>query len=127
MSPKLLRTTIGVPIEQNHRIGSDEGSSTVNKGQYQRLVGKLVYLAHTRPEIAYVVTVVSQFMHDPRNRHLQAINKVLQYLKTSPGRELLFKRNEKLKMEVYTVQIMQGLPLIGNPLQDIACSWVEIW
>ena len=61
--------TTGVPIEQNHRIGSHEGSSTVNKGQYLRL-GKLIYLAHTRPDIAYAVSVVSQFMHDPRERHI---------------------------------------------------------
>jgi len=94
--------TTGVPIEQTHRIESDEGSSTVNKGQYQSLVGKLIYLAHTRPDIAYVVSVVSQFMHDPRERHLQAINKILEYLKKSPRRGLLFKRNEKLIMEVYT-------------------------
>ena len=40
-------------------------------------------------------------MHDPRERHLQAVNKILQYLKKSPGRGLLFKRNEKLIMEVY--------------------------
>jgi len=93
--------TTGVPIEQSHRIGS-EGSSTVNKGQYQRLVGKLIYLAHTRLDIVYVVSVVSQFMHDPRERHLQVVNKILQYLKKSPGRGLLFKRNEKLIMEVYT-------------------------
>jgi len=48
--------TTGVPIEQNHRIGNDEGNSTINKGQYQRLVGKLIYLAHTRPNIAYAIS-----------------------------------------------------------------------
>ena len=47
------------------------------------------------------MSVVSKFMHDPRERHLQAVNKILQYLKKSPGRGLLFKRNEKLIMEVY--------------------------
>jgi len=41
-------------------------------------------------------------MHDPRKRHLQAMNKILQYFLTSPGRGLLFKRNGKLKIEVYT-------------------------
>jgi len=87
--------TTEVPIDQNHKIGSDGGSSYVNKGQYQRLVRKLIYLAHTRPDIAYAVSVVSQFMHDPKERHLQAVNKILQYLKTSPGRGLLFQRNEK--------------------------------
>ena len=74
----------------------------MEKAQYQRLVGKLIYLAHTRPDIAYAVSVVSQFMHDPRERHLQAVNKILQYLKSSPGRGLLFKKEGKLAMEVYT-------------------------
>jgi len=65
--------TSEIPIEQNNRIGSDESSSKVNKGQYQRLVGKLIYLAdiaHTRSDIAYVVSVVSQFMHDIRERQV---------------------------------------------------------
>jgi hypothetical protein len=92
----------GVPIEQNHRIGIDEDSPRVDKAQYQRLVGKLIYLSHTRPDIAYPVSVVSQFMHDPHERHLQAVDRILQYLKANPGRGLLFKKNEQLSMEVYT-------------------------
>jgi len=47
------------PIEQNHRIESEEDSFALNKGHYQRLVGKLNYLAYTRLDIAYVVSVVS--------------------------------------------------------------------
>ena len=37
----------------------------VDRGLYQRLVGKLIYLSHTQPHIAYVVSVVNQFMHSP--------------------------------------------------------------
>jgi len=51
---------------------------------YQRLVEKLVYLSHTRPDIAYAVSVVSQFMHHPRERHLRAMNRIIQYFKASP-------------------------------------------
>ena len=43
---KLRCKTIGVPIEQNHRIGNDEENPKVEKTQYQRLVGKLIYLSH---------------------------------------------------------------------------------
>nr|KYP52093.1 hypothetical protein KK1_026003 [Cajanus cajan] len=98
---KLGCRTSTVPIEQNHRIGSEE-SSLVEKTQYQRLVGKLIYLSHTRPDIAYAVSVVSQFMHDPRERHMQAVDKILQYLKSSPRKGLLFKRNDTLTMKIYT-------------------------
>ena len=40
-----------------------EGGKEVNKVQYQRLVSKLIYLTHTLLDIAFVVSVVSQFMH----------------------------------------------------------------
>jgi len=94
--------TTRAPIEQNHRIGNDEESPKAEKTQYQRLVGKVIYLSHTKPDIAYAVSVVSQFMHDPREKHLQAINRIIQYLKSSPGKELLFKKEKNLSMKVYT-------------------------
>nr|KYP53160.1 hypothetical protein KK1_024983 [Cajanus cajan] len=73
---KLGCRTSTIPIEQNHRIGSEE-STPIKKAQYLRLVGKLIYLSHTRPNIAYAVSVVSQFMHDSRERHMQAVYKIL--------------------------------------------------
>ncbi|RDX96275.1 hypothetical protein CR513_21091, partial [Mucuna pruriens] len=45
---KLGCKTLGVPIEQNYKIGCEE-SPTIEKFQYQRLVGKLIYLSHTKP------------------------------------------------------------------------------
>jgi hypothetical protein len=99
---KLGYKPTSVPIEQNHRISFEEESSKVDKGRYQRLVGKLIYLAHTRPNLAYAVSVVSQFMHDPRVRHMKAVNRILQYLKATPGRGILFKRGGSLTMEAYT-------------------------
>nr|KYP42345.1 Copia protein [Cajanus cajan] len=40
-------------------------------------------------------------MHDPRERHMQAVEKILQYLKSSPRKGLLFKREDKLTMKIY--------------------------
>ncbi|RDX97055.1 Copia protein, partial [Mucuna pruriens] len=77
---KLGCKTSRVPIKQNYRIGCEE-SPTIEKFEYQILVGKLIYLSHTRPNITYVVSVVNQFMHDPRERHLQAVKRILQYFK----------------------------------------------
>jgi len=65
----------------------------MNKGRYQRLVGKLIYLSLTRLGVTYVVTVVSQFMHSPTNKHLN-VAYILKYLKGTPRRGLLLKKNE---------------------------------
>jgi len=90
-------------------------------------VGKLIYLSHTRPNIAYAVSVVSQFMHDPRERHLQAVNRIIQYLKASLGKGLIFKKGENLSTKIYTNVDYADQLLIGDPPQAIACSCVEIW
>jgi hypothetical protein len=90
------------PIDLKHRLDNDEEGVTTDKGQYQRLVGKLIYLAHTRPDIAYAVSVVSQFMHNPKDSHLQAVYRLLRYLKSTPGKGILYKKHENLKLECYT-------------------------
>ena len=74
----------------------------VDKDMYQRLVGKWIYLSHTRPDIAYAVSIVSQFLHSPRKAHLQAVHWILQYLKSSLGKIILFKRDTGLHIEAYT-------------------------
>ncbi|KAK5845013.1 hypothetical protein PVK06_001165 [Gossypium arboreum] len=90
------------PIEVNHRLGNALEDAIVDKRSYQRLVGKLIYLSHTRPDIAYAVGVVSQFMHNPKESHLRAVYQILQYLKGTPGKGILFKKGENLTLEAYT-------------------------
>jgi hypothetical protein len=65
-------------------------------------VGKLIYLSHTRPDIAYAVSVVSQFMHNPRQPHMDAVERILRYLKSSPGKGLLFSKHGHLGVDGYT-------------------------
>ena len=65
-------------------------------------MGKLIYLTHTRPDIAYIVGVLSQFMHAPRVSHMHAAHRVLRFLKGTVGRRLLFRRHSTLNLEVYT-------------------------
>ena len=78
------------PIDQNHKVTAQSGD-LVNKEKYQRLVGRLLYLCHTRPDIAFAVSVVSRYMHEPRSEHLEAVYRILRYLKGSPGKGLIYK------------------------------------
>ena len=53
-------------------------------------------------DIAYVISIVGQFLHSPRKAHLQAVHRILQYLKSSLGKRILFKRDTGLHIEAYT-------------------------
>ena len=66
------------------------------------MVDKLIYLAHTRPDIAYDVSVVSQFMHAPCETQMEAIYRILRYLKASPRKGLMFSKHDHLEVERYT-------------------------
>lgn len=57
------------------------------------IVGKLIYLIVTRPDLPYVVSVVSQFMQDLRKPYWDAILRILNYLKKHPNRGIFYARN----------------------------------
>ncbi|KAM1308167.1 hypothetical protein ACFX2H_010323 [Malus domestica] len=68
---------------------------------YQRLVGKLIYLTITRPDITYSVSLVSQFMHSPTLEHLTLVKRILRYLKGSVGRGIIMRKNDNTQVVGY--------------------------
>ena len=65
-----------------------------NFTSYQKLVGKLIYLTMTRPDISYVVQCLSQFMHAPLQSHMNLGLRVLKYLKLAPGSGIGFNKTQ---------------------------------
>lgn len=87
-----------VPIEQNHKL-IDNMSDLLppdDVAVYRRLVGRLLYLTITRPDLSYGVHVLSQFISCPRIDHLAAAYKIVKYIKGSIGQGLFFAHNTSL-------------------------------
>ena len=93
---------VRTPIDPNVKLGAGEDSPPVNHYQYRQLVGKLLYLMHTRPDISFVVHLLSQFMHAPHEIHRQAAHRVLAYLKGCPRKGLHFSLTTDKTVRVYT-------------------------
>ena len=81
------------PVEEGLKLCVKTNQVSVDKGRYQRLVGRLMYLAHTRPDLAYALSIVSQFMHNPEEQHMNAVMRILGYLKSAPRKGILFTKN----------------------------------
>ncbi|XP_016451711.1 secreted RxLR effector protein 161-like [Nicotiana tabacum] len=83
------------PLEFNHKLTFVDFDQEVNKnayadilvedkGIYQILIGRLLYLTMTRPDITFVVQLLSQYMHTPKVSHMEAAKRVIRYIKSTP-------------------------------------------
>ena len=114
---------VDTPMDENVKLDMKENDEPIDKGQFQRLVGNLTYLAHTRLDIAFAVSCVSQFMHSPSKSHLDAVYWILKYLKGTLRRGLLFQKNEERTVEVYVDANWVGL-VIDKRSTSGYCSYV---
>ena len=64
-----------------------------DENRYQRLIGKLLYLTSKRPDIAFAVQSLSQFMQQPKVSHWDAALRLVIYIKGDPGKGLLLSSN----------------------------------
>ncbi|XP_019173014.1 PREDICTED: uncharacterized protein LOC109168445 [Ipomoea nil] len=86
------------PMVQTNKLSKDDGEALEDNTQYRRLVGKLLYLNITKPDISFAVQQLSQFLDKPTTIHLQAVHRVLRYIKICPGQGLFFPTDFNLKM-----------------------------
>ena len=93
---------VKTPMEQNLKLSAIDGIPLEDPSQYRRLVGRLLYLTVTRPDISFSVQKLSQFMSKPSDSHLHAAHRILKYLKGTPGQGLFFPSSNDLQLKAFS-------------------------
>lgn len=83
------------PMEPKLELSKREKGNPVNPTKYRSIVGGLRYLTHTRPDISYAVGMVSRFMEKPTDVHLQAVKRILMYVKGTIDFGLTYARGNE--------------------------------
>ena len=109
---------IDTPMEQNHRLASAEGNPYSNHEKYRRIMGRLVYLSVTRPELSYAVHTLAQFLGCPQVCHWEAAIRVLRYLKGSPGQGIVLRPMKDMCLTAFCDSDWAACPLTRRSLSD---------
>jgi hypothetical protein len=95
-------TAVGSPIVPGSKLHSDEGGVRINETYFKHIVGSLMYLTTTRPDIMFSVNLISRYMSKPTELHLQAAKRTLRYLKGTVNYGIFYKKGEAEELLAFT-------------------------
>lgn len=89
---------MATPMNSNEQLHSQDNSGSICFARYRRIIGGLSYLTHARPDLMFVVSVVSRFISSPTIHHFGALKRVLRYVSGTLNYGLLFTANEDFRL-----------------------------
>ncbi|GJX09861.1 putative ribonuclease H-like domain-containing protein [Tanacetum coccineum] len=90
------------PMETKLPLTKDEEAFDVDVHLYRSMIGSLMYLTASRPDIMYAVCVCSRFQVTPKTSHLNAVKRIFKYLKGKPNLGLWYPRDSPLDLEAFS-------------------------
>lgn len=94
--------TVVTPLPINLKLTAKEGDLFHDPSLYRCLVGKLNFLTNTRPDLAFTVQHLSQFLQQPRDPHYKALMHVLRYVGSTMGQGILLNGKDQLVLQAYS-------------------------
>ncbi|GJU22904.1 hypothetical protein Tco_1156246 [Tanacetum coccineum] len=107
----LLRVVASTPIETNKALLKDEEAEDVDVYLYRSMIGSLMYLTASRPDIMFVVCACARFQVTPKVSHLHAVKRIFRYLKGQPKLGLWYPRDSPFELEAFSDNDYDGASL----------------
>lgn len=96
-----LKKTV-TPLPLNLKLRADEGTLVSDPSTYRTLIGKLNFLSNTRPDLAYTIQHLSQYMQQPQSTHWDALVHTLHYVNSTCGQGIVLQGNNKLTLQAFS-------------------------
>ena len=105
-----------VPLTPNLKLYAHSGTPLADPNRFRRLVGKLIYLSITRPDISFAVQFLSQFMSSPTDAHLREVTHLLHYLHATSDHGLFFAHNSVFQLRAFCDSDWGSCPNSRKPI-----------
>ncbi|GKA24161.1 putative ribonuclease H-like domain-containing protein [Tanacetum coccineum] len=103
--------TASTPIETNKALLKDEEAEDVDVHLYRSMIGSLMYLTASRPDIMFAVCACARFQVTPKVSHLHAVKRIFRYLKGQPKLGLWYPRDSPFDLEAFSDSDYAGASL----------------
>ncbi|KAK6148043.1 hypothetical protein DH2020_018955 [Rehmannia glutinosa] len=94
--------TVSTPMATNVKIDKDEKGKSVDESKYRGMIGSLLYLTASRPDILHAVCLCARFQSNPKEYHLSAVKRIFRYLKGTIQYGLFYPKNENFSLKGYS-------------------------
>ncbi|GJT58078.1 putative ribonuclease H-like domain-containing protein [Tanacetum coccineum] len=122
-----LGKTASTPIETNKALIKDEEAEDVDVHLYRSMIGSLMYLTASRPDIMFVVCACARFQVTPKTSHFNAMKMIFRYLKGQPKLGLWYTRDSPFDFEAFSDSDYAGASLDRKSTTGgFSISWQEI-
>eukprot|EP00253_Pinus_taeda_P029828 PITA_29828 len=96
------------PMVTGCSLSANDESAAVHQPTYRSMIGSLLYLTGTRPDIMHVVGMVGRFQANPKETHLQGVKRIFKYLQGTQNYGLWYPRDADLTLHAYTNADLAG-------------------
>ena len=86
--------SVSTPIEYGLKLSKNEAGKRVDATLYRQIVGSLMYLTSTIPDIMHAISLISRYMENPTEAHLLAGKRIFRYVKGTADFGILYKNGE---------------------------------
>ncbi|GJT70817.1 putative ribonuclease H-like domain-containing protein [Tanacetum coccineum] len=90
------------PIEAHKSLGKDEEGEDVDVHLYRSMIGCLMYLTASRPDIMFAVCLCARFQVTPKVSHMHAVKRIFRYLKHQPKLGLWYPKDSPFHLEAFS-------------------------
>ena len=111
----------------NGHLDLDTGGKSVEQKVYQSMIGSLLYLCASRPDIMLSVCMCARFQADPKEFHFRAVKRIMRYLVYTPKFGLWYPKGSTFDLIGYSDVDWQGVKLIERADQGLVSSWEGPW
>jgi hypothetical protein len=93
---------VGTPMVTRCKLSKDDDSPNVDQSSYRSMIGSLLYITTSHPDIMHVVGMVGRYQSAPKQSHLLVVKRIFRYLKETMNYGLWYPKNQNFQLSVYS-------------------------